>query len=104
MGRGEAGSEIGAGVGKARQQNVSFRALTAVGLPMMSRKMTQARPNGFVEYKGHTRHLSAERSEESRLVCRVGFLASPGMTCWVISLSYIIERRTDSLGKTRRKG
>jgi hypothetical protein len=28
--------------------------------------MTQARPNGFVEYKGHTRHLSAERSEESR--------------------------------------
>jgi hypothetical protein len=27
---------------------------------MMSRKMRQARPNGFVEYKGHTRHLSAE--------------------------------------------
>ena len=22
--------------------------------------MRQARPNGFVEYKGHTRHLSAE--------------------------------------------
>ena len=48
-----------------RNHEMSFRALTAFWLPMIGRKMTQARPNGFIEYKGHTRHLSAERSEES---------------------------------------
>jgi hypothetical protein len=32
----------------------------------MSRKMTRVRRNAFVDYKGFTRHLSAERSEASQ--------------------------------------
>jgi hypothetical protein len=35
----------------------------------MGRKMTRTRQNMFVDYKRDTRHLSAERSEGSALVC-----------------------------------
>jgi len=63
---------------------LSFRALTALGLPMMSRNSARAHWEQFVEFKGLTRRVSAERSEESRS----GLCFRPG-PYWSESVGYV---------------